>query len=454
MGEKKLYPLTAGQEVINFNLKFSVKQAVVNICAMMHFENEIDLQMMIEAAKLGLKRNIAASTRITLLKDKSTKQYFYDGPVEGLEIIDYSKKSQKAFDKLIKKMSSTPFPNKSRDVQLYNIKLIKKPDGMCGLYLCVSHLVFDAYSLMYMASDILAIYRAMRDGTEMPKDKYRTLEAYEYDHKLSESEQKQKDLKFWGEEIFATEPQFTSLNGLDAKEWKKDKRYGEAVHIFTPKATHINKTLKKETVDKINAFALERKLSPKCVYLLALRSILAKKSGFVDDVVILDNLVKRATIIQKNAGGTAAQGIFVRMKMSNDLTFEAACNEIQQLQYKMFAHSIPTSMEIINTYESKYKKPPTCGYAFMSFTYQPYSVAYDETLPVHFTIHSNGYNTMPVYLTVMALDNSGDLNFNYDINLSFVKPERIEEVHSYILKFIDKAISEPQTTLRELMEIK
>lgn len=452
--ERKLYPLTQAQDLIYYNLKYSIKPAVVNICTMMHFDGEIDPQLMMKAVKMGLLRNTAASTRIVKTEDKSIKQYFPENPtVEGFSLVDFSKKSQKAFDKYITKMNRTPFPNRSIDVQLYNVKLIKKPDGKYALYMCVNHLAFDAYSLMYTASDILAIYVALRDGKELPENKYDIVGAIEGVQKKYESEQKNIDLKYWHDEVFSTEPHFTSINGMDSKEWVKGKNYGKAVNLLRPKAKHINKTLKKETVDRMNSFAAENKISPKLFYLLAIRSFLGKKSGYIEDIMMLDVLMKRSTLKEKNAGGTFVQGMPARMNFSNSLSFIEACEKVKNIQYGTFMHAIPSTMDVIGTYESQYKKPPTCGYAFLNFTYQPYSVQAPESVPVHFSMLSNGYNALPLYLTVMPLDNSGDLNFNYDFNLAFANDETIEEMHSYILRFFDKVLDNPQITLRELMDI-
>lgn len=169
--------------------------------------------------------------------------------------------------------------------------------------------------------------------------------------------------------------------------------------------------------------------------------------------MILNNVARRSTLLQKNAGATFTLAITMRMNFSNELSFTDALNELQSVQRKYFAHSALSTMDMINSYESQYKKSPFNGYTFMNFTFQPYGVKMDETVPVHFTTHSNGYNAMPLYLTVMALDNSGNLNFNYDYNTSFTTPEKIEAFHAYMLKFFDTAINNPSMTLNQLMDI-
>lgn len=447
--EKTLYPLTSAQHLLYYAMKFSLKPAVINISTMTHFESDISPELMLEATRLALKRNRSSSTRLVKVKGEGIKQYFSDEEPQGLEILDFSKKSEKDFEKFIQKASGTAFPNHALETQLYNIKLIKKCGGSYALFMCVNHIALDAYAIMQMVSDILKIYAALRDKQPIPENKNNPLPALELDQKYAQSPRRERDIDFWANEVFKTEPHYTSVTGL--KYLKKGHRYGTTLKMLHPGAKHINKTLDKKIVDAVNDYARDNMVSPQCVYMLALRNFLSMESEKQEDVMINQMLTKRTNKGLKNAGCTLAQAIEIRLNISNKLRFKEACAAVNNLSLRYYRHSGLSTLDIKKYGESKYKKPIPCGYISTNFTYQPYMVEKVEGVPVHFSIHSTGANTMPLYLTVIGLDYSGNLTFNYDFNTGFVSDDDIGKMHKYIVKFLTKALENPDLTLEELM---
>lgn len=449
--KREYYPLTFSQMLMYYNMTYSREKSIVNICATIHFDCEMDKDLLLQAGTLALMRNKSSSIR--LHKDgKDIKQYFSEQPPEAIEVLDFSDKTEGELEKCIDRLSKTPAENKSIDVQLYKVKLFVKPDGMYAMYFCVSHIAFDAYSLMQMASDIVALYAALRDGKALPVNKNNPLPAFKQDWEYIQSKQYQDDEKFWTD-VFADEPLYSTVNGTKSKEWVDGKRYGKAMNIFCSKGKHINFTLKKEIVEAVRDYAIGIKVSPQCVYLLAVRSYLAMKSGNTDDVTMVNTIARRATKVQKNAGGTRVLGTYFRMNFPNTLTFREACDVMQTKQYQYYAHSNMSTTQIIRIMKESHGTPQTCNYASGNLTYQPYMVANNETVPVHLTTHSNGAAIMPFYLTIMALDNSGNLNCCYEYNTSFVDDEKMEKLHNYLVKFLTTAVKKPDMTLEELMKL-
>ena len=125
-----------------------------------------------------------------------------------------------------------------------------------------------------------------------------------------------------------------------------------------------------------------------------------------------------------------------------------------QLQAKNYSHSDLLITVIFNLAYNKFgimkNKGAFTSYASMSLTYNPYSVALPEGIKAHLTTYSNGANTMPIYLSIMALDDSGALNCNYDCMESFTKPDTAQHLHTQILKALEAMSSGDSMTLGEL----
>ena len=93
------------------------------------------------------------------------------------------------------------------------------------------------------------------------------------------------------------------------------------------------------------------------------------------------------------------------------------------------------------------------GYTTLGTTYQPYIDFAGDEIPTRLETFSTGANTLPLYLTIMALDNSGDLNFNYDYMTKFFTEETMKKTHEHVTKFLKAAIANPEMTLLELNHI-
>ena len=87
--EVKLYPLTSPQQMLFLSQKYSYKKSIVDICTMLHFEAEIDQNLMLQAINLAMLRNKSASIRLRK-EGKAIKQYFSDKDSEPIIVMDYA----------------------------------------------------------------------------------------------------------------------------------------------------------------------------------------------------------------------------------------------------------------------------------------------------------------------------------------------------------------------------
>ncbi len=420
----------------------------------MHFDCDMNLVLLHQAIYLGLCRNKSTFTRIRKV-DKKPLQYFTSQPPEQIEMLDYSNSTDAELEADINKWSRTAFPNNSRDVQLYKVRLIKKPDGKYCASFVVSHLAFDAYSLMVMASDILSCYKALRNGTPIEPSKIDPITTVTEDQEYLTSEKKKADLEFWENEYKEQpEPQYVNLLPRGSNGYFKGKRVGKGTALIGDDARYYQRRLSKERVDKINELASKFRVSPFVLFLIAIRNKHLLSVNKEDDFYPLVTMARRASLKQKRSSGTRVMGIPIRMKFSNDMTFEEACIYWQGRMNSYMKHCNLPIMEI-EPFMRKYYSDKKLSNSYHAFnvTYNPYFVASDDDIPVHFNMYSNGGNTMPVYLTIMSVDNSGELLFNYDYMLKFYKESNVEDLHNYIERFFDKVCENPKLTLNELFDI-
>lgn len=451
----KLYPLTESQEVMLLNLKWSFgHEEIVNICATMHFESETDPNMLLQATSLAMLRNKSSATRLRKV-GKEVMQYFSQKAPDPVIVMDYTGSTQEKLDEDIAKFSSTPFPNKSMDTQLYSIRLIKKPDGFYGLYFCVSHIIFDAYSLIMTANEILTMYECLRDGLPIPQNKCDPISVLEQDLAYQNTPQFKTDYEYFENEVFGTEPLFSGVCGETVAVKKgQQMRYGATMKLGQVKASAKQYRIEAELVNKINAFAAERKLSPLTMFYLALRSYISKVNGCQEDVMLQTNIARRGTLAEKRAYGVRVNGVKMRLALPNSTKLPEALLATSEVLFKTMAHANLSTSKVIDMYEKKYSVPPMFGYDVVNFTYNPVFPAQHEDLPIHFTLHTNGAFAMKAYLTIMPLDASGDLVCNYDYQFATTKPDTVDNMHKQLVAALKAMLNNPEITLGELANLK
>ncbi|MBE5758793.1 MAG: hypothetical protein E7332_02020 [Clostridiales bacterium] len=454
----KYYPLTSGQRINFFSWKYSPIKSIVDICTMVHYDAELNEEILKQAIYLAILRNPSSKVRLHLV-DKEYKQYFSDAAPEQIEILDYTDKTEDDLRADADAWSKIPFPNKSLDVQLYRVKLIRKAEGKFSIYFCVSHMLFDAFSLMAMVKDMMECYLALRDSKPLPPLKENLMKVYEEDWTYPTSKKHEKDRAFWGN-VYKEggEPKYTSLNGYEAKEnflgKKISPRAGKTLYLFRVAAKHYNARLAKEIADAVNAYAESIQVSPQVIYLLAIRSMLSKVNKDENDVTFMNTVARRATLAQKTGFGTRVLAVLFRAKLDNaNMSFREACLEMQRLQFAYYQHSNIDTSEVLDMQTEFYKAPATTGYTTVSVTYQPYIAFAGDEIPTRLETFSTGANTMPCYLTIMAVDNSGELNFNYDYMTMFFTEETMKKTHEHVTKFLKAAMEDPERTLLELNHI-
>lgn len=467
----KIYPLTSGQKINYLSHRFSYSKAVSNVNILFHMKTDMDETRLQQALYLALLRNPGPYIRLTknpkgeiemystqpeaqeglaVTKWKGIYQYYADEALLPVEIHDYREKGEESMMKDLLKISGTPFKNGSFDIPLFRAWILRKPEGKLAIFFSASHLVYDAFAMMELGSDILGIYDALSKKLPIPEKKNTFFANLDKELNYGSGGEVEKAMEFF-DSYYATEPVFCSVNGLGSKEFMKGTRKGTMLHIWQIRAGFINKTIPKELVKKAEDFALKHMVALQAIYLLILRNYLSMVNGAQEDVTFINTVARRATLIQKNGGGTMVNAMQLRFNFSNELTVMEALAEVQKIQNQRYRHAdLPMEKEFDYLIE-KYGVKPGQGYTNLSLTFQPYMVAPPGDLRFSLERLPNGYSTMGLYLTIMAADDSGDLLCNYEYIKGYMKEDSIHQLHNYLLYGLEKALDHPELTLKELM---
>lgn len=461
--ETKYYPLTSSHRLLTQAEGF-VGKIYNNLCIMVNFEQDnIDPAIMEKAINLSIDRFPSTRVRRHDVKEGKKKvamQYFVEK--SETKCVCLSFKNDDKMYKYIHKLVRTPFPHDYQDCDLYKVFLVKRANGRYSILVCFYHLIADAYGIIKFIEDVAKVYKSLKDNTEMPEPFLPILPAYQESWDYEKSPRREKDLAFW-KDFYMSKPvaQYATINGFhDKYAYIPGKKYGNYLNIFNIKATQSNYKIPKELNERVETFAAQNRFSAKIIYLLALKTWLSKQTDMTEEFFLLDLCANRSKKITAKTGGSFASNIHFYLDAKNSMKFIDACKYTVEWEYKFLKHRRTSQSDIepiINertNIDKVFDKGWVRGTSAFLFTYQPYFTTGNDDFKMSVERFTTGKSPMPMYITVMPTDTySGETNVNYEYMTKNHTEENIAEFHSFLLKFLDKATSNPQMTLSELMNV-
>ena len=231
-------------------------------------------------AELAKDRAPIGNRRMEVTGDEEDKfrQYYSDEAPEGIELIDFSDKTEEDVEEELLDLARSPLPNNYNDVQLYTAKLFRRPSGLDTLFFNGYHMIMDSVGLITVITYFFRVYQALVDGTELPAPGIGPEKHIEQSWKYMESKRWQADIDWWRAK-FDKPPVFSSMNPKPSPEYVEGTNYGLPLRPDQYLCTSMPMLIPAETVEQINAAAAANNMSPQIYYALGLRTWLYKMSG-------------------------------------------------------------------------------------------------------------------------------------------------------------------------------
>lgn len=455
MSGRTLYELAPSQELSMLNRFWTLHKSIVNIATSVTIHAPLDRRLLAEAVRVCVLRWDAFGIRF-VKQGKEYRQYF--GDRDCLYVEQQAFTDPVAMQRFFDKRAAERIP--LVESPQAGFVVFTTPDGDTGIFSVICHLIMDAWAIAMFYRDVIDVYWALSRGEPLPRppSDYEPIlvRELEYHHSV----RSQADREFWEREISVSQPLFTSLKGPKPLEryrrWTRNPtaRQCWTQHLRT-KADHVVLRVSPTDIASFQEFLDEKRLSSmQALFVLALRLYLAKVNGGTDDVTIGVNVARRATLAEKNSGGSRVQNLTLRTVLPAHLTFLEALEQLVDKQNTLFRHADFSSMELIylphRFYADRGSRPGT-GYCDTLMTFQPVPMAVGHGLSCSTDWHCNGAFSLPAYLTVMDDDGSGGLRCYWERQVRYVPVEVIRDCHEYMLKVMRAGVSSPSVTLGELL---
>lgn len=454
---KKLYPLAASQKMHYFTVQYCPQKQVLNIGTSLTIEEDIDFDVLRESIYEAYDH--CECMRIRFTQDENGEIMQYVVPKEDREIpfFEFGHWKYEDAENEMKNWTSVPFER--FDSPMNKIVIISMPDGFKGVYLLVDHMTMDAQAIVLFLKDVIQVYCSKKYNYDYPKPLQSYIKALEKDLKYeNNSKAQQKDRQFWTEFLHQPEPIYNDATGdnkLERERIAKNNPNLRAVvsGIQNCDAEIAQFHLEPDPSDVLVNFCQENQISMASLLLMAVRTYLQKVNNNEPDVSIQNTVSRRATLLEKNSGGSRVHFFPCRTIVNTDETFLEGCQKVRDSQNNVFRHANFNPIEFMAMRSKHYNIAHGESYEPMSLTYQPLSMRSDDMPDIRYKTnwYSNGVAAQNLYLTVMhrSLDNGLDFCFEY-------KKEKynyndLEKIYYFITRIIFEGVKNPNQTIAEII---
>lgn len=456
----KVYELTSAQKLHYYSMKYCPKKQVLNIGTSLVIQLELEWDKLEQSIKEAVER--CESIRVQFAEDKDGKAYQYVPKNAQVEVkhFDFSHwQEQHAHDKMTE-WTSTPF--EMYDTPLYEIVMIKMPQGFHGMYVKVNHMVMDAQSLIVFLKDIMEIYSTkVLEDSVYPKEMASYIDQLKKDLEYEAgSKANQRDREFFEGLITESEPIFTDIYGkgklMAERERTGNPNQRAAVNTSdNVDANLANFHLEWEPTERLLKFCEEHHVSLTCLLLMGLRTYLQKENE-VDDISVSTTIARRATLMEKRCGGTRIHSFPFRTIVSRDETFLEGVFKIRDMQNQYFRHANYSPSEYYAFRRQHYGLTNGQTYEALALTYQPMAMKMPgaeklEDFKYNVKRYSNSACAHTLYLTV-SHDVEGGLDFCFEHQTGVVTYEKLQEVYFYLCRILFHGIEDCSRTVSEIIE--
>lgn len=455
---KEMLPLTPAQEMIAFMLQYSFfHKQVIQIPSSIITEKEIDFDIMKQAINKEIERNDSLRLRF-VKKGRKIKQYFLDEyKAVNIPVMTFRTKQEQE-EYLNADAGTTVHCFKG---ETFRIILFRSYDGRYGIYFNVCHLAMDAAAVFVFFSDLLSVYDALKDGTEMPKDlgSYRDVIDKELAY-INNTEKVKKDEEAYREFFLKDgEPIYNGVHGcekMDAIIAKKKDPSIRQIDVFDPihdKALLAKKPVSAEDSEPILNYLKETGVSPECLVQLGMRLHVSKINHRRLDTFFLSLCTRRRTMAEKRCGGSMTAALPWRIVMNEGLTFSEALGKMQELQGWIFRHMDYPFLSWRNLEAGLFNYSPAAGSTSMMFSWFPLEAGTMNDWDYEFSGYSIGRYVMPLYSYAMKDSRTGNLKFAYLHRPNYITSEHIDALHNGTIKALKAGCTNPDMTLGEILDI-
>ena len=429
---KETYNLTNPQKTIWFTEEFYKGTSIENIAGTANIANKVDFEKFIKAINIFIEKN--DSFRLKFINENNIiKQYVDEFKNFSFDIISVN--DEKDVKRIEKELAETPL--EILNSFLFKFKLFKYPDGRGGFVIVLHHLIADAWSCGIIISEIINIYDDLLENKDIslePAPSY--IDYIEAENKYLNSEKFEDDKKFWNN-LFPTVPEVATIPSLASDKNK-----------ISSAAKRKLFTIPSETMELINAFCKENKISAFNFFMGIFSVYLSRVSG-LDNFVIGTPILNRSTFKEKHTTGMFISVVPFKVNLNHENSFIDFAKTISRDFFDIFRHQKYPYEALLEDLREKSPNIPNLfnillSYQNMRSNKQSAKTNYESK----WLFNNNISDDMEIHF--FDVNDTGNINIAYDFKTCKYSADDILALHARILNMINQILENTSILLKDI----
>ena len=431
--QRKMYELTNPQKSIWFTEEVFKDTPISNIAGTVLIDDKVDFNLLEEAINIFVERNYSFRLKF-VIENQTVKQYVE--PYSRFSIEKINVHSINQLKPLVQKSASTVF--NVLNSRLFEFKLVQFDDGHGGFILSIHHLICDAWTSGFIASEIIRIYSLLLKNENTDDMVYPSYVDYIYaEQEYLQSEKYKKDKDFWNK-IFEVVPEIATIPG-DIHDEKNDSSCSSQRKQFT---------MQKALINSINEFCKTFKISIYNFFIAVYSIYIGRVSG-LDDFVIGSPILNRSNTKEKHTCGMFINTVPIKISLTNKLKFTDFVSNIASSLFNILKHQKYQYLSILEDLRHKDSSIPNLYNILISYQNMR-TTAQTSEVPFNMNWTPNGCVSDDIDIHIFDLNDTGNFNIAYDYRVSKYSEAEIEKIHERLINIIQQVLKNENVLIDDL----
>lgn len=428
----KYFPLTNSQSSIWYLEKLNPGTGIGNIAATLKIESAFDNEVMNQVLNSLIQRNEGMRLRFCE-QDHVPMQYVADYRPIRFDIIDFSDRSQAELFAWDQTQNNIAF--ELIDSEMFYFAFVRRDPDFYGVYIRINHLISDAWSLVYLANEIMSCYHLLKNGQDAPTENAPSyLEFIESEKDYLLSNRFAGDQIYW-QEKFSNPPELTSLK------ISSTRRIG--LH-----ARRKSFVLPDKLTNALRSYCAENRTSIFSLFFAALCLYISRVKD-VHDVTIGTPVLNRVNAREKKTIGMFISTVPLRVQVNGNDSFADFSKSIEKEWFSVLKHQKYPFDFLVRHIRETHKSVEKLF--DIAISYQNAKMVEDHTGIEHEARwHFNEYQVESLYIHINDRETDGKIVMNYDFLSDLFYVKEIEFIHDHLIRLLWHALNNPA---RELSRI-
>ena len=424
--------LSIPQMGIWYTEKFYPGTGINNISATLRVEGKLEFPLLQKAFNEFLRINDGARLQFCEINGEP-RQYLSPFEPDSFPVLDFQTGGTAEMEQWEQEESVAPFF--ALNQKLYKIYLFIFENGDTGFFVKMHHSICDAWSMVNVANNVLAIYAQLSRGEPATEERPSYLNYIKTEQEYISSEKYIKDRDFWSKE-FEEIPEIASIK---ARKMKNVSIAAERKSFYLPA----------KLVDKLRSYSVDSNISIFTLFMSALAMYISRVTGRNDIVLGIPSL-NRKSVSEKDTIGLFVTTFPFRIQLDNTSSYSSFSKSLTRKWLTALRHHKYPVSQILRDLRDRHHDLDRLYDVVISYQNAKFEKSNSE-FPFSSVWHFQATQNESLYVHISDREADNQILVDYDYLSDVFHGKDIVALHDHFIRILWHAIdAAPEKKLHEI----